>query len=63
MGNFRTDKKLKRKKNHKDWRKKINILENWQEQNKNKGIGRSGGLPVRIPRKRKFNFSKKKKAQ
>lgn len=53
MGNFRPDKKIKRKKNYKDWRKKNNILKNWQGQHKREGLGKAGGLPIRFPKKKK----------
>ena len=51
---FRPDKKLKRKKQHKDWRKKANILSAWKrnhDQEKEKP-------PVKYPKSRKVTLKK-----
>ncbi len=50
---FRSDKKLKRKKQYKDWKKKNNILWQWQKSDKKKR------MPVNFP-KRKKNIAKPK---
>ena len=55
MGNFRPDKKLKRKRARKKWRKNRNILENWWKEERNR---RKAGLPRRAPPVR---FAKKRK--
>jgi len=55
MGNFRPDKKLKRKKAWKRWRKTRNILENWVKEESNRV---KLGLP---PRKPPVRFSKRRK--
>jgi len=48
-------KSIKRKKQHKDWKKKNNILRQWQREQKNKQ--RSGlplkGMPVDFPKSKK----------
>ena len=57
MKNFRSDKKLKRKKAKKDWDKKKNILKSWK--NKQEG-GFSGGVPVHFVKRKKINENRSK---
>lgn len=56
MGNFRPDKKLKRKQAHKRWKKTRNTLENWlkEERNRKKAGLPSRKPPVRPARRRKY---------
>lgn len=58
---FRPDKKLKRKKQYKNFRKKTNILQEWQREQINRD---KAGLPmkrspVEYPKSKKFTPPKK----
>jgi len=55
MKNFRPDKKIKRKKNYKDFKKKNNILVGWsREQDNRKYDGKKlRGMPVEFPMSKK----------
>lgn len=58
---FRPDKKTKRKRQHRDWKKKSNILKQWQKEQANRK--RSGlpttRMPVDFPKKRKYGSHKR----
>ena len=56
MKNFKPDKKLRRKRQYKDYKKKNNILTQWQREQENR---RDAGLPLRrmpveFPERKKY---------
>jgi len=57
MLNFRPDKKLKRKQQHKDWKRRKNILKAWRDCQH--GIFSWDDIPIHFSESRKFTKSKK----
>lgn len=62
MITFRSDKKLRRKKMHKDFRKRMNILNSWRKEQFNRKLFglKLRGMPIELLESRKFTKSKEK---